>query len=161
MSVPRTRQFALLGVLSAAIAAKRSQRDVRLLGPASVEVIGDSASLEQAVGHLLQNAIEASRGDAAVQVRVSAAHGGRVAIEIADRGCGMDSDFVRNRLFQPFASTKAGGFGIGAFEARSLVHAMGGQLSVASKPDEGTCFTIHLPAAVIAQSAAAPTRKIA
>ena len=40
----------------------------------------------------------------------------------------MDADFVRNRLFQPFASTKAGGFGIGAFEARALIAAMGGRL---------------------------------
>ena len=161
MSVPRARQFSLLPVLSAAIAAKRSQRDVRLLGAASIEVIGDAASLEQAVGHLLQNAIEASQSEAPVLVRVSAAESDRVSIDIVDRGCGMDSDFVRNRLFQPFASTKAGGFGIGAFEARSLVHAMGGQLSVASKPGEGTRFTIHLPAAATAQGAATPTRKIA
>ena len=59
----------------------------------------------------------------------------------------MDGDFVRNRLFQPFASTKAGGFGIGAFEARSLIAAMGGRLSVDSRPGEGTTFTISLPAA--------------
>ena len=54
----------------------------------------------------------------------------------------MDGDFVRNRLFQPFASTKPGGFGIGAFEARSLVTAMGGRLSVDSRPGRGTTFTI-------------------
>ena len=59
----------------------------------------------------------------------------------------MDSDFVRDRLFQPFASTKAGGFGIGAFEARSLVTAMGGRMTVESRPGEGTQFTIHLSAA--------------
>jgi signal transduction histidine kinase len=59
----------------------------------------------------------------------------------------MDGDFVRNSLFQPFASTKAGGFGIGAFEARSLVAAMGGRVSVDSRPDKGTTFTILLPAA--------------
>ena len=59
----------------------------------------------------------------------------------------MDGDFVRNRLFQPFASTKPGGFGIGAFEARSLIAAMGGRLSVDSRPGRGTTFTITLPAA--------------
>jgi len=58
----------------------------------------------------------------------------------------MDGDFVRNRLFQPFASTKSGGFGIGAFEARSLIIAMGGQLNVDSHPGRGTTFTITLPA---------------
>ena len=66
----------------------------------------------------------------------------QVAIAIADQGRGMDADFVRNRLFQPFASTKDGGFGVGAFEAKSLVTAMGGRLTVESRPGEGSRFTI-------------------
>jgi signal transduction histidine kinase len=72
---------------------------------------------------------------------------GTVAISISDKGVGMDSDFVRNRLFQPFSSTKPGGFGIGAFEARALITAMGGRLGVDSQPGKGTTFTILLPAA--------------
>ena len=59
----------------------------------------------------------------------------------------MDADFIQNQLFQPFASTKAGGFGVGSFEARALVLAMGGRLSVESRRGEGSRFTIHLPAA--------------
>jgi signal transduction histidine kinase len=59
----------------------------------------------------------------------------------------MDGDFIRSRLFEPFASTKPGGFGIGAFEARSLITAMGGRLSVDSRLGRGTTFTIILPAA--------------
>ena len=145
-SQPRAQPFALLAVLAAAVAAKRRSHEVRLIGAAAVEVLGNAAALEQAVGHLLQNAVDASAADAPVTVRVTEDKA-RVAIEIADSGCGMDSDFVRNRLFQPFASTKSGGFGIGAFEARSLIVAMGGQLSVASRPDHGTRFTIHLPVA--------------
>jgi signal transduction histidine kinase len=81
-----------------------------------------------------------------VTVRISAS-GSTVNIAITDKGVGMDGDFIRNRLFQPFASTKPGGFGIGAFEARSLVQAMGGQLSVDSRPGHGTTFTITLEAA--------------
>ena len=57
----------------------------------------------------------------------------------------MDCDFVRNRLFQPFASSKPGGFGIGAFEARSLIVAMGGRLGVDSGPGRG--HHLHHPAA--------------
>ena len=68
----------------------------------------------------------------------------------------MDSDFVRNRLFQPFASSKPSGFGIGAFEARSLVTAMGGRLSVDSQPGRGTTFTIMLP---VAEPVSEPERK--
>jgi signal transduction histidine kinase len=70
----------------------------------------------------------------------------------------MDGDFIRNRLFQPFASSKSGGFGIGAFEARSLITAMGGRLAVDSRPGQGTTFTILLPAA---EAAGDPLRKSA
>ena len=83
---------------------------------------------------------------------------GSIAVSVADKGVGMDGDFIRNRLFQPFASTKAGGFGIGAFEARSLIAAMGGRLSVDSRPGRGTTFTITLRAA---EAASEPERKIA
>ena len=82
-----------------------------------------------------------------VTVRATSAPGGEVAVSIADKGCGMDGEFVRTRLFQPFSSTKPDGFGIGAFEARALVAAMGGRLSVDSTPGAGTTFTIFLPAA--------------
>jgi putative PEP-CTERM system histidine kinase len=140
-------------VLTAAIAAKRRDRDVRLIGDAGIEAPIDASALEQALGHLLQNALDASSG--AVTVRV-ASDGETVSIAIADRGIGMDADFIRNRLFQPFASTKSGGFGIGAFEARSLITAMGGRLSVDSRLGDGTTFTISLPAA---QADGQPQRK--
>ena len=77
---------------------------------------------------------------------VHAAASRRLAAKTQVMGPQSD-DFVRNRLFQPFASTKPGGFGIGAFEARSLVAAMGGRLSVDSRPGGGTTFSITLPAA--------------
>ena len=143
-------------VLMAAIAARRGDRDVQLLGEASLSAVIDAGALEQAVGHLIQNALDASSGTP-VTVRVSSC-GETVAISIVDKGVGMDSDFIRNRLFQPFASTKSAGFGIGAFEARSLVTAMGGQLSVDSRPGQGTTFTISLRAA---RAASEPQRKIA
>jgi signal transduction histidine kinase len=132
-------------ILSSAIASKRRGHEVLLLGDPSVSAVVDPTGLEQAIGHLLQNAVEASPADKPVTVRV-AAHGDTVLVTIADLGCGMDGDFVRNRLFQPFASTKTGGFGIGSFEARSLVAAMGGRLSVDSHPGRGTIFTIKLAA---------------
>src|SRR5206468_6651201 len=103
----------------------------------------DANALEQSVSHLLQNALDASSGEP-VTVRV-ALEDDHVAIAITDKGVGMDGDFVRNRLFQPFASTKPGGFGIGAFEARSLITAMGGRISIDSRPGRGTTFTILLP----------------
>jgi signal transduction histidine kinase len=146
----------LLPILIAAIAAKRRDREVQLLGDANQCAIVDAGALEQAVCHLVQNAIDASSGTP-VTVRVSR-EGASISISISDKGIGMDGDFIRNRLFQPFASTKSGGFGIGAFEARSLVSAMGGQLSVDSVQGRGTTFTITLLAALPASQ---PERKIA
>ncbi|MES2137308.1 MAG: XrtA/PEP-CTERM system histidine kinase PrsK [Pseudomonadota bacterium] len=154
--VQRIETQPLRPILGAAIATKRRDRDIQLLGDASLSATVDAGALEQAVGHLLQNALDAST-DAPVTVRVSS-DSRNVAIAISDKGIGMDGDFIRNRLFQPFASTKASGFGIGAFEARSLVAAMGGRISVDSRPGQGTTFTITLQAA---QPASAPTRKIA
>jgi putative PEP-CTERM system histidine kinase len=142
--VQRIEPQSLRPILTAAIAAKRRDREVQLLGNASVLALVDATALEQVVGHLLQNALDASSGEP-VTVRVSN-DGSTVSIAITDRGVGMDGDFIRNRLFQPFASTKPGGFGIGAFEARSLVTAMGGRLGVDSRPGRGTTFTILLPA---------------
>jgi putative PEP-CTERM system histidine kinase len=144
--VQRAEAQPLLPVLTAAIAAKRRQREVRLIGDASQWAHVDAGALEQALGQLLQNAIDASGDADPVTVRVEPA-GASIAIAIADKGAGMDSEFIRNRLFQPFASTKADGFGIGAFEARSLIVAMGGRISVDSRPGQGSTFTILLPAA--------------
>ncbi len=132
-------------LLTAAIAAHHHRHPVTLLGDTQAWVVTDPAALEQAFGHLLHNAIDASPADSPVTVRVSRTHD-RVAIAIADLGPGMDADFVRNRLFQPFASTKQGGFGVGAFEAKSLVVAMHGRLTVESRPGQGSRFIITLPA---------------
>ena len=144
-------------ILSDAIAAKRRDHEVKLLGDANIWALFDAAALEQAIGHLIQNAVEASSPEAPITVCVAPA-GREVRITIADHGTGMDGDFVRNRLFQPFASTKPDGFGIGSFEARSLVVAMGGRLVVDSTPGVGSEFSIFLPAA---DEAAQPQRKIA
>ena len=65
----------------------------------------------------------------------------------------MSAEFIRTRLFQPFASTKESGFGIGAYEARALIAAMGGRLEVESRDGEGTRFTLFLPGA---ETGAAP-----
>jgi putative PEP-CTERM system histidine kinase len=147
----------LRSILADAIAAKRRDHEVKLLGDTTLWAVVDASGLEQAVGHLIQNAVEASSSEAPITVRVATA-GDEVRITIADHGTGMDGDFVRNRLFQPFASTKPGGFGIGSFEARSLIVAMGGRLSVDSTPGVGTEFSIFLQAA---DEAAQPQRKSA
>ena len=106
----------------------------------------DPARLETALDHLVQNAIEASPFAEPVWLSVER-RGLEVEIGVLDRGRGMAPDFLRHGLFVPFESTKAGGFGIGAFEARALVAAMGGRLEVQSREGEGTRFAVLLPLA--------------
>jgi putative PEP-CTERM system histidine kinase len=144
--VQRVEPQPLRPILTAAIAAKRGDHEVKLLGDTNLWAAADGTALEQAVGHLLQNAVEACSPASPVTVRV-ACKDSSVTISITDKGVGMDSDFVRDRLFQPFSSSKSGGFGIGAFEARSIIAAIGGRIDVESRPGRGTTFTISLPAA--------------
>jgi putative PEP-CTERM system histidine kinase len=113
---------------------------------APLVVRGDAGRLEQMFAHLLQNAMDASPAGAPIRVEAALA-GDDIVITIADRGRGMSARFIRQELFQPFHSTKPGGFGIGAFEAREIARAHGGRLDVASREGEGTSFTITLPLA--------------
>lgn len=106
-------------------------------------------AIEQALIHLVQNAIDAS--DRGTPVFIDQSTDGLSAkIEIVDSGTGMSPEYVRTRLFKPFVSSKAGGFGIGAFEARELVRAANGRLDVESREGLGTRFIIRLPLAATA-----------
>jgi putative PEP-CTERM system histidine kinase len=119
---------------------------VLLTRHAPVKVIGNREALEQALLHLVQNAIDASEPESAVFLDV-AAEGFSGIINVVDAGKGMSPEFVRTGLFKPFVSSKPGGFGIGAFEARELVRAMGGRITVESREGFGTRFTVALPLA--------------
>jgi putative PEP-CTERM system histidine kinase len=123
---------------------KRRVHPVETSGEPGLVALADPARLEQALAHLIQNAIDASAPDAPVRIRFGT-RGGEAAIDILDQGQGMSADFIRTRLFQPFASTKESGFGVGAFEARTLVAAMGGRIEVESREGQGSRFTVLLP----------------
>ena len=118
-----------------------------MLGPDTLILLGDKESLEQVLLHLVQNAIDATPNDADAIIIQWHRKGDMGYIEIADQGTGMSADFVRNKLFKPFSSQKPGGFGIGAFEAKALVIAMGGMLEVESIENVGTRMIISLPVA--------------
>jgi putative PEP-CTERM system histidine kinase len=104
----------------------------------------DRERLLRVIGHIIQNAIEATPYDGSVEVRVNRRNATAI-IEVVDNGCGMDGAFIRERLFRPFDSTKGSGMGIGAYECRDYIHELGGQVEVASLVGKGTTFRIELP----------------
>jgi putative PEP-CTERM system histidine kinase len=134
-------------VVIAALAAEFPDGSVRVEPPnddRSVRVAIAHDRLRSALAHLTQNAIDASRpGDCITISRHR--RSGRCIIDVADRGPGMGATFIRDELFQPFRSTKSGGYGIGAFQTRELIRMAGGDLEVLSKPGEGTTMRVILP----------------
>lgn len=131
-------------VVAAVVENFGAQHMVTLVEVEPCHVAADRDSLEQVLVHLVQNAVDAGGPDAPVFVRVAADRLQGI-VEITDSGPGMSAEFIRSRLFRPFDSTKAGGFGIGAYEARELLRAMGGRLDVDSREGLGSRFTINLP----------------
>lgn len=118
--------------------------------PASL--LGDAGRLRQVVANLVGNAIKFSGGRAHQgQVSLRAfEHQGLLAIEVRDDGVGMAPEAIE-RLFRPFEQAEAsttrrfGGTGLGLAISHRLVRAMGGRIDVASAPQAGACFTLHLP----------------
>jgi len=109
-----------------------------------VQVLANGEGLEQALIHLIQNAVDASEADDKIFLNVST-DGLQGHLDIIDSGRGMSPEFIRSGLFKPFISSKQDGFGIGAFEAREMIKAMGGRLLVESREGVGTRFSIVLP----------------
>jgi len=111
-------------------------------------VWGDPALLREALASILENALEAAA--ARVSVRTDAEGRGRrlrAVLEIEDDGPGMTEDFLRNRLFRPFQTTKSDGVGLGLYSAHQIVSLHRGSIEVRSGPGEGTTVRISLPAA--------------
>ena len=70
-------------------------------------------------------------------------------VTIADTGQGMSREFLDNELFAPFATTKGvAGIGVGAYQCREYIRALGGDVSVRSQVGVGTEFTLRLPLAL-------------
>ncbi|WP_024539778.1 PAS domain S-box protein [Comamonas badia] len=109
---------------------------------------GDSLRLQQVLLNLLGNAVKfTERGE--VLLRVGFAHG-QLGLEVHDTGIGMTAEQLE-RVFEPFSQADAstarrfGGTGLGTTIARQLVELMGGGISAASVPGQGSVFTVRLP----------------
>jgi len=140
------RPIQLAKLVERVVAAKKAAgADIAVhASDAAVATVGYEQRFERVLGHLVQNAIDATRQSGAVRVSVGA-EGRSAVIEVADSGCGMSEAFVRERLFRPFQTTKGDGMGIGAFEAAQYTRDMGGRIEVDSRPGAGTRFRLTFP----------------
>jgi putative PEP-CTERM system histidine kinase len=110
---------------------------------------GHEERMERVIGHLVQNAIDACGSSGRVWVRLER-ESGLARIEVGDTGHGMSPEFIRERLFKPFQTTKAAGMGIGAYESFQYIRELGGKVDVESAVGAGTRVTLLLPLLEIA-----------
>ncbi len=112
-----------------------------------VEVEGDPTRLKQAVWNLLANALEAVPDKGTVTVTlVSDEDSGMAILNIRDTGTGISSD-IRDRIFDPFATTKNGGTGLGLPIVLSIVEGHKGTIEIGGVPGDGTSVEVRLPLA--------------
>ena len=105
---------------------------------------GHDDRLERVLGHLVQNAMDATPANGRVWLKVQR-YSGQVKVEVGDTGAGMSEDFVQTKLFRPFNTTKHSGMGIGTYESFQYIRELGGSISVDSRLGEGTVLTVLLP----------------
>jgi PAS domain S-box-containing protein len=119
------------------------------LDPAADRVSVDPVQIQQLVLNLVRNAVEALADVPVIRRRLRIATrrlgGRRIAIEVADSGPGIADGFAE-RLFTPFATSKAEGTGIGLALCRTIAEAHGGDILAEAAPDGGTIFRVTLAA---------------
>ena len=120
----------------------------------------DPERIERVLENLVINAVE-SMGTERGRLTVAAGRedATRVFLSVADTGAGMTEEFVRNRLFRPFATTKAKGVGLGLYTCREVVEAHGGRIEVESQKGHGTRFRVVLPSDPVANTLTSGARK--
>jgi two-component system sensor histidine kinase PilS (NtrC family) len=125
----------------------------RTLAPAAAD--GDPDQLRQVIWNLLANASQACGAERGGTIRVATGSDGEGAwLRVEDDGAGIDPGDL-DRIFIPFFTTKEQGTGLGLSAVERIVTAHGGRIDVASRPGEGTRFTVRLPAAAPAAARAA------
>jgi putative PEP-CTERM system histidine kinase len=125
------------------VTASRGRRlELRSVHP--VVARGHEERIERVIGHLVVNALDATDPQGEVWLVLDTV-GDRARIVVGDTGHGMTPEFLRDRLFKPFQSTKPTGMGIGAYESSQYIQELGGKINVVSEPQKGTEVTLLIP----------------
>jgi putative PEP-CTERM system histidine kinase len=147
---PATTRVRVGDVLQKAISRTKPRKPVpslRIDDDGNQYLRADPERLTVIIEHLIRNSQDATDNDGSIEV-VAAQENESAVISIRDTGCGMTPDFINERLFKPFDSTKGSeSMGIGAYQAREYVRMLGGHIEVRSQAGKGATFTIRLPLA--------------
>ncbi|GGF50576.1 hypothetical protein GCM10007301_07450 [Azorhizobium oxalatiphilum] len=131
---------------------RRGMTSALVLPDRPLMVDGDGDRLYQAILNLLLNAMDAATKDGHVIVRLSACDGMAV-VEVEDNGPGVPDD-MRERMFEPFITTKAHGTGLGLAKVQTTLQAHGGTIAYRHAPNGGAIFSLRLPLAEAGTGAA-------
>jgi signal transduction histidine kinase len=116
--------------------------DISVHGHAGM-VKADPEMLRAVLMNLVLNACQAEPGGP-VEVRMSS-HEGMARLQVLDRGPGIP-EHVRERVFEPFVTTKSGGTGLGLTIVKRLAEMQGGSVSLRAREEGGTLAEVTLPA---------------
>ena len=148
-SIPSEKRIINLAkVIDAVIKITKEKPPVRSTISSSTEfnVQCEAEKLASVIKHLVDNAQEATQDDGLIQLTLSQQDKDNI-ITIKDNGVGMSSEFIRDRLFKPFDTTKGNaGMGIGMYESRDFIRSLSGDIAVASEISVGTTVTVRIPA---------------
>ena len=156
----KPRQVDLGPLVRRVCAAKSGPRSAIGLDLAPTSALGHEDRLEHVIGHLVQNALDATASQGQVSVKLGVS-GQYASIDVRDSGTGMPAEFIRERLFKPFETTKSAGMGIGVYESAQYIRGLGGDIHVDSAPGVGTTVRVLLPQAESASVASVAKKEVA
>jgi two-component system sensor kinase FixL len=141
--IEETSAIALVGT------GLRLKLSITVAGDAQEAMI-DKVQIQQVLLNLMRNAVEAMANEDRCELSISAGRlGDMVEIRVADTGPGL-SEAIKERLFQPFVTSKPDGLGVGLSVCRAIVEAHGGELRAEDGAEGGAvfCFTVPGPGAI-------------
>ncbi|WP_165312849.1 XrtA/PEP-CTERM system histidine kinase PrsK [Vibrio ziniensis] len=147
-SITANETFSIDSVIQSVCNSRRANKPVpeyvsHCLEP--IFITADKERFSNVLSHIIQNAQEATSAEGSVFVEATKDEK-YCTIKITDNGIGMSAEFIEERLFKPFDTTKGNsGMGIGAYDAKRLIEQLQGYIDVQSEPGKGSCFTMRIP----------------
>lgn len=137
-------------VISMTAEPARDTHEIKINLPDSLFALVDVERMNKVVENLIINALETMhKKKGTLTVVAGKTNDGEPFFSVSDTGEGMSQQFIEDKLFRPFATTKMRGVGLGLYTCREVVRAHGGSIEVGSREGAGTTFRVVLPSLTI------------